>query len=62
MLLLFACQGGWKIPFHFVKHVVKVYAEGGSAQIKVISVMSQSFAQLPQKLSRKRINKLIAVI
>ena len=43
-MISFTCQADWKIPFDFVKHVIKEYGMGGSTQIKVVSEILQSFA------------------
>ena len=42
-MISFTCWPDQKIPFDFMKHVVREYGMGGSTQIEVVSEILQNF-------------------
>ena len=46
---LFTCQAEGKIPFDFVKHVVREYKKDGNTQIQVLREILPGFVELPYK-------------
>ena len=48
-MISFACQAGWKIPFDFLKYVVRGYGMSGSTQIKVVSIILRTLHHIARR-------------